>query len=171
MEPNTRRLTGIDTDALVRTSHDLVVHASVDRVWEVQTDVERWPLWQPPVSSSKRLDAGPLTAGSQFSWSTPIPASDLAPADLLEITSTVQEVVDRRRLLWAGPGSGRFLRVEQGIHLWTFTPVDDGTLVHTEESWSGELVDAHAEPFTAALAASLEGWLQHLKTEAERPLG
>ena len=56
----------------------------------------------------------------------------------LSIESTIQEIDPPRRIVWSGPAQGIM-----AIHLWTMTPSDeDGVLVHTEESWDGDLVRA-----------------------------
>lgn len=44
--------------------HSISIHAPRSVVWEVTTDVERWPDWTPTVTSIKRLDEGPLKTGS-----------------------------------------------------------------------------------------------------------
>lgn len=43
----------------------VVVLATADVVWQVLTDVERWPEWTPSVTEAKRLDDGPLRVGSR----------------------------------------------------------------------------------------------------------
>ena len=41
------------------------IHAPVDRVYEVMSQVDRWPEWTPSVTSIKRLDSGPFVVGSR----------------------------------------------------------------------------------------------------------
>ncbi|WP_079142660.1 SRPBCC family protein [Streptomyces sp. LUP30] len=158
---------GVDPAARIRYRSDVVIHAPLARVWRLQTDVERWPVWQPPVTGVERLDAGPLRRGSRFRWTTPAPATPTTPATTLEITSTVRQLQRGGCLLWSGPAVGEGLRIDEGVHLWTFTEVDGGVRVHTEETWTGAQVEADVPMATAALAAGLEAWLHDLKTTAE----
>ncbi|MER6414499.1 SRPBCC family protein [Streptomyces humidus] len=159
---------GVDPSARIRYRSDVVIHASLERVWKLQTDVERWPVWQPPVTGAQRLDAGPLRKGSRFRWTTPAPATPNTPATTLEITSTVRQLQRGACVLWSGPAIGEGLRIDEGVHLWTFTETDHGVRVHTEETWTGAQVEADVPTATAALGAGLEAWLHDLKTTAER---
>ena len=152
---------GVDATALVRYESDIVIKAPLSTVWKLQTDVERWPSWQPPVITSERLGPGRLKAGSQFRWTTP------APATTLVITSTVQELQRHDCILWSGPATGEGLRIDEGVHLWTFREAKDGVHVHTEETWTGTQIETDVPTATAALGASLEAWLHDLKTTAE----
>ncbi len=82
----------------------------------------------------------------------------------MDITSTIVELVPGRRIVWEGTVQGI-----TGIHVWTFDQADAGTVVHTEESWSGEPVDEAVDDLTAALKTSLQSWLDCLKARAEQP--
>ncbi|MFI8192176.1 SRPBCC family protein [Streptomyces sp. NPDC085946] len=145
---------GIDETAPVITRDDIVIHAPLERVWRVQTDVENWPAWQPNVSSSVKQTPGRLRPGSSWVWST---------EGLEDITSTVKQVQPKRRIVWGGPAQGI-----TAVHVWTFTRAKDGVHVHTEESWTGEPVDADTEYLQEALDASLDHWLHNLKQRSEQ---
>ncbi|MEV7625875.1 SRPBCC family protein [Actinoplanes sp. NPDC089786] len=162
---------GIDPKAKIRYRSEVVIDAPLRTVWNLQTDVERWPSWQPPVLTSRRLDSGPLRAGSSFRWTTPVPETPLNPATTLVVTSTVHQLQRHKCLRWSGPAVGEGLLIDEGVHVWTFTEVRGRVLVRTEETWSGPQVDANVEIGTAALGAGLEAWLANLKTAAESECG
>jgi uncharacterized membrane protein len=152
---------GVDPNALIRYRTDVVIDASLSTIWDLQTDVERWPTWQTSVLTADRLDHGRLRKGSAFRWTTP------APATTLEVTSTVRQLQNRVCVLWHGPAVGEGLKIDEGVHLWTFTEVDGGVLVHTEETWTGAQVEADVPTATWALGAGLDQWMRDLKTTAE----
>ncbi|WP_308194484.1 SRPBCC family protein [Micromonospora cabrerizensis] len=158
----------VDTAARIRYRTETTIDAPLRTVWHLQTDVERWPSWQKPVSSSKRLDRGPLRPGSSFRWTTPVPETALNPATTLVVTSTVRQLQHRKCLRWTGPAVGAGLRIDEGVHVWTFTEIDGRVLVRTEETWRGDQVEQDVGFSTEALAAGLETWLTELKTRAER---
>ncbi|MFI7499066.1 SRPBCC family protein [Streptomyces sp. NPDC049687] len=153
---------GVDASARIRYATDIVIDAPLSTVWKLQTDVAHWPSWQPPVLTAERLDPrGPLRKGSAFRWTTP------APATTLDIVSTVRQLRPGRCVLWDGPAVGEGLRIDNGVHLWTFEKVRGGVRVHTEETWTGAQVEADVPAATAALGAGLEAWLRDLKSAAE----
>ncbi|WAZ19164.1 SRPBCC family protein [Streptomyces cinnabarinus] len=158
---------GVDPAAKIRYSTDVVIDASIETIWKLQTDVERWPAWQSPVLSAERLDPGRLREGSAFRWTTPAPATPSTPETTLEITSTVQELKRHKCLRWTGPAVGEGLRIDEGVHVWTFTKVKGGVRVRTEETWTGEQVEADVPLATEILGMGLEGWLDDLKAAAE----
>ena len=141
----------INAGAPVITRDEIVIAAPIETIWDVQTDVAKWPTWQPDVDGAE-VD-GPLAVGSVFRWQTAG----------LDITSTVEEIDPPRRIVWGGPAQGIV-----AVHVWTLEPQEDGgVLVHTEESWEGEQVTAQVETLQAALDASLRAWLENLKRAAE----
>jgi hypothetical protein len=85
----------------------------------------------------------------------------------LTITSTVQQLRHDQCFRWSGPAIGDGLGIDGGIHIWTFTPVDGGVLVRTEENWHGAQVEADVPTSTHFLGAGLEAWLADLRTAAE----
>ncbi|WP_084496799.1 SRPBCC family protein [Nocardia amamiensis] len=159
---------GIDPAAPIHYRTEALIKAPLETIWHLQTDVERWPTWQKPVTSMERLDSGPLQPGSQFRWTTPAPATATTPATTLTITSTVQQIQPGRCIRWTGPATGDGLSIDGGTHVWTFTPVDDGVLVRTEENWNGAQVEADVPTSTHFLGAGLEAWLANLRAAAER---
>lgn len=157
----------VDPAAKIRYRTEAVIKAPLSTIWKLQTDVERWPSWQSPVLTSKRLDHGPLRGGSQFRWTTPAPPTPTTPATTLVITSSVHQVKRNSRLRWSGPAIGEGLRIDNGTHVWNFTKVDGGVLVRTEETWTGAQVEADIPTSVWALGGGLEAWLRDLKAAAE----
>jgi hypothetical protein len=62
-KPITCRGKGVAPDALIGARTETVIHAPLSTIWKLQTDVERRPSWQPPVSTIERLDHGPFRQG------------------------------------------------------------------------------------------------------------
>lgn len=139
----------INTAAPVITRDEIFIHAPIETIWDIQTDVASWPSWQPDVDSAQA--DGPLTVGSVFHWQTAG----------LDITSTVEEVDPPHRIAWGGPAQGIV-----AVHVWTLDERDDNVLVSTAESWEGDPVSAQAGPLQAALDQSLRNWLENLKRTA-----
>ncbi|WP_435060260.1 SRPBCC family protein [Streptomyces sp. bgisy060] len=145
--------TTIDENAPIVTEHTIRIAAPLDRVWQLHTAIGSWPEWLSAVTEA-RID-GPVAPGTTFRWVTAG----------LSIDSTVYEVDAQRRILWGGPAHG-----VTGVHEWTFAKDDDGVLVHTQESWAGEPVEADRDNLAAALDDSLVTWLNALKKAAEQDL-
>ncbi|CAL9481146.1 hypothetical protein SUDANB171_03033 [Streptomyces sp. enrichment culture] len=162
---------GTDPDALVRYGTEVLIEAPPSTVFKAQTDVEQWPSWQDAVLTSERLDRGPLRTGSAFRWTTPVPATPATPTTTLTVTSTVQQVQRDHCIRWTGPATGEGIHIDEGTHVWTFTKVKGGTLVRTEETWTGDQAEADVDLSTGALGEGLEIWLQDLKTAAEARTG
>lgn len=143
--------TTIDENAPVVVDHTIRIAAPLERVWQLHTDIGKWPAWQPAIVQA-RLD-GPVAPGTTFHWVTAG----------LSIDSTVYAVDEaRHRILWGGPAHGI-----TGVHEWTFAKDGDGVVVRTRESWAGDPVEADRDTLAAALDDSLHSWLDALKKTAE----
>nr|WSW49633.1 SRPBCC family protein [Streptomyces sp. NBC_01001] len=161
----TCRGAGVDPAARVRHRAEVLINAPLRTVWKLQTDIERWPSWQAPVTTAERLDHGPLRPGSAFRWTTPVPPNP-TPATSLEITSTVEQLRQHSCVRWTGPATGEGLHID-GVHVWNFTAIPGGVRVSTEETHTGPQVDADVPTATAILRQGLEAWLNDLKATAE----
>ncbi|GAA1908553.1 SRPBCC family protein [Streptantibioticus ferralitis] len=149
-QPQQAPITAVDENAPVIVRVSTTVNAPLATVWDLHTDIAGWARWNANV---ERIEfAGPLTPGASFHWLT----------HGLEITSTLFQVVHGERIVWGGPANGI-----DGIHVWAFEEHDGAVTVHTEESWSGAVVEAQPDQLQQALEQSLTDWLRRLKTEAE----
>jgi len=110
----------IDHNAPLRAKKEIQVAAPREQVWSLLTDIDRWPEWQPNVSSAKL--EGDLAVGTTFRWK----------ANELGIKSTIQELEHGRNIGWTGTSLGM-----KAIHLWTLKTHGNGTRIITEESLSG----------------------------------
>lgn len=139
-----------DRSAPVVADHRIVIQAPREKVWNLHTDIARWPSWQTDIQAAS-ADA-PIKVGATFRWIT----------YNMPITSTVYALDDRRRVLWGGD-AGDIV----GIHEWTFVDIPGGVEVRTVESFAGASVAADPSKFQGLLDQSLVVWLQRLKTTAE----
>lgn len=144
----------IDRTAPVIVELQTIIDAAPETLWHLHTDINEWPRWNPGID--KALLRGDFTEGGVFDWETAG----------LSISSTVLEVRPQRRTVWGGPAHGI-----EGVHVWTFEPTADGTVVTTLESWAGAPVEADPAGMRAALEGSLSAWLDALKEAAERGQG
>src|SRR5215212_9117345 len=85
------------TVGCMRFEATIDVAASAQLIFEVYTDVERWPEWTDSVTSAERLDQGPLSVGSRAGIKQP-----RLPATVWEVT----DVVAGHSFTWMARGPG-----------------------------------------------------------------
>jgi uncharacterized protein YndB with AHSA1/START domain len=137
--------------APVRSRQEIDIAAPAEVVWEVLTDFDGWPQWNPEVKSMSW--DGPLAPGSVFRWKA-------GPGS---IVSTLEEVDRPRYVRWRG----RTMSIA-AIHEWRLEELDGGTHVETNESFSGGLARLLRRTLQKQLDRALEEGLEHLKREAEQ---
>jgi uncharacterized protein YndB with AHSA1/START domain len=143
--------TDIDRNAPVVANHEVDIEASPELVWKLHTDVNAWPQWQEQITDA-RIE-GAFEPGTSFTWTS----------YGFGVTSTIYGVKETSRVLWGGTAAG-----VTGIHEWLFAGTPTGVHVETNESFSGDPVEADPASMQSMLDASLVAWLGHLKTAAER---
>lgn len=142
-------------EAPVSAAVEAEIAAPVETTWDVLTDVERWPAWNPDVKS---VDLeGEVTTGSVFRWKA-------GPGT---ITSTVDRLERPNVIAWTGTTLG----VLRAHHVWHLEERNGKTHVRTSESFLGLLARILRRPLRKTLERSLADGVRHLKAEAERQAG
>jgi len=141
----------VDKNAPLYAKKEVIINASAEKIWKIQTDINKWPSWQKDVTEAKLK--GELKKGTEFSWK----------AKGMNINSTIEEVEPKNKIGWSGKSFGM-----SAVHIWYFEKTGDKTKVISEESLSGtfpKLIKLIKPNF---LEQSLEKSLKKLKTQAEK---
>jgi hypothetical protein len=125
-----------------------------DRVWDLLTNVNRWPQWNALVQTA--VLGGPLHPGSVFKWKS----------KGLTVISTLEDVTPNKRLTWTGKAFGT-----RAIHTWEIARTKQGVVLRTEESFDGWLPRLMPKTMQRTLDETLPAWLKAIKSEAERNPG
>ncbi|MBD3367183.1 MAG: polyketide cyclase [Candidatus Eisenbacteria bacterium] len=141
----------LDPQAPVSAVAETRIAAPADVAWSTLADLNTWPDWNPDVEAMRHN--GRVEPGSRFRWK----------AGGLSIASRFVDVVRPDLLSWTGRALGL-----RAAHRWTFTEVDGGTVVRTEETFDGLLTRIMPGKLRATLATSLEHALEALGRESER---
>lgn len=129
---------------------EIFIQALPEVVWKTHTNINNWSHWQPDIDKARLK--GPLAPESTFQWK----------AGGLSITSTIQLVEPEQQICWTGKALGT--RAE---HSWMIKGHNNGTIVTTEESMEGWLINILKFIMPKFLEKSLDTWLENLKSRAE----
>jgi uncharacterized protein YndB with AHSA1/START domain len=141
----------VNKNAPVVAADRIEIAASPQSVWDVLTDIESWPTWNPDVKSMSM--EGDLAEGSTFRWRA-------GPGT---ITSRIQQVEPPRLIGWTGAIFGI-----KAKHVYRLEPRDGATIVYTEESYEGLITRVLRGSLQKALDKGLSDGLRYLKVETER---
>jgi uncharacterized protein YndB with AHSA1/START domain len=141
----------VNTKAPVQSTATILINATSEKVWEVLTDIDRWPLWYPEIRRAKIN--GPLEPGTTFAWRT----------GGLHINSTLHIVEPHLHFGWSGKSVGLF-----AIHNWTLRSVDGKTQVSVAESMEGFVASLFKKKLNKTLEKQMHTWLMRLRTECEK---
>lgn len=143
----------VGTMGHMRFESAIQIDAPPAQVFEIFSDVERWPEWTASVTSVERLDAGPLRVGSRTRIRQP-----KLPVAVWEVT----ELVAGSHFVWVAKGPG--VRTVGG-HL--VEPNGDGTLAvsridqHGPGGWLvGVLTKNLTNRYLTMESAGLKAWVE-----------
>lgn len=141
----------INEKAPVSAKGTVEVDAPPSKVWQIISDIDNWPSWNPDVRSA-RLE-GKLQPGSAFVWKA-------GPGRIRSVLTAVERGA---LLAWRGETLGI-----SALHVWRLEPTESGTThVVTEESWAGLLPRAFPRAMTRTLQAAINNGLQAIKQAVE----
>lgn len=139
----------INPDASLRDAQSTIIKAPLQEVWDILSDIEKWPEWNPDIKSAS---IGPFKVGSEFKWTL----------NGSTIKSTLQVIKEPELMAWTGTTMGT-----KTIHVWKLEETEPNqTIVSAEESLEGlfTLFLGHQR-----LHDTLLKWLERLKQRAEGP--
>jgi uncharacterized protein YndB with AHSA1/START domain len=140
----------INEDAPVKASVEITIHAPAGKVWQLLTDIQNWPKWQPDITNTEI--SGPLQSGTRFSWKN----------GGTQIRSRIALVRPYEQFGWTGTAS-----VAKAIHVWKLQRLtNDETLVKTDESMQGFLLTVFYS--SKKLEEGDQRWLDRLKQAEEK---
>ena len=138
----------INENASIRDSHSIIINASIQKVWDILTDVEKWPEWN---SEVKNVDLkGELKEGTHFGWKLGRKSGNAEIQLLKEPTS----------FTWTGKAN-----LVKRIFVWSLESDENQTIATVSTSLQGTfvvLMENHQKIYDELL-----NWLECLKTTSE----
>ena len=135
----------------VMASTELIVNSSVQRVWEIITDLNNWSAWNSDIESMHVQ--GEIGPGTVFVWK----------AGGMTIESTIMEFEPETRIAWKGKTFGI-----TAYHVWTFLDKGNQTLIYTNEKFTGLLAWLLPGTMRKVIKKALIHGTEALKKAAEK---
>ena len=140
-----------DRDAPAFAEGEVLVDAPRAIVWAVLTDFARWPNWSPGVTVVT-ID-GAVEPGTTFRWKS---GRNTIKSQLADVDVPVA-------ISWTGRTTGI-----KAVHAYQLDERGAGTIVRTQESWSGVVVRLLGRTLRSTLQTATDDGLAALKAESER---
>lgn len=129
----------------------IIINADSEKVWDILTNIDKWPNWQNYISKS--ILNGELEPGATFEWKS----------GWVKIHSTLHTVEPFINLGWTGKTFGLF-----AVHNWTLKQTNGQTRVSVDESMEGFFAKLLKGQFNKDLKKGMQNWLTLLKQECEK---
>ena len=141
----------INTNAPVIARDQIIIQAPVEKVWDVLTNISKWPDWQKAVTEARV--SGDIQEGMEFRWK----------AEGLSFQSKIHTCSPMVMFGWTGKTWGAY-----AIHNWYFTRKGNETLVTVEESLQGVFPWLFRNYFQKNLETGVKKNLEDLRAAAEK---
>ena len=138
----------INENASIRDQHSIIINAPIDKVWNILTDFNTWPSWNPEITKVEVSEE--VRESTSFSWTL----------NGNKINSQVQLFKAPNELAWSG--KSKWIK---GIYSWQLESDENQTIVTLSSSLQGAfifLVNSHQKVYNELLQ-----WLEKLKDKAE----
>ncbi len=133
----------------VKASEAIEINASVEKVWNLISDIDNWKGWMPNVTEVKLK--GKPAVDVEFDWTN----------NGTEIHSKIGILEMNKKIGWSGVAS-----IAKAAHIWELNERNGRTIVKTEESFDGFMLSIFFGK--KKLSDSLKEWLLQLKKAAEK---
>ncbi len=141
----------INEKAPAVSKQNILIHAPIEKVWSVLTNINNWPSWQSAVKEAKLK--GTLAEGTEFVWK----------AGGLTFHSKIHTCNENHSFGWTGKTIGA-----QAIHNWKFETKENGVLVSVEESLQGLFPSLMKKQSKKSLSEGMSKNLNELKAACEK---
>ena len=139
----------INKNANIKDEHSIIINAPIDKVWEILSDIKKWPEWY---SIIKQIDIeDKVKVETKFKWNF----------NGMKFNAQIHTATKPSTLAWTGKSSWI-----KSIHVWQFEGDENQTIASLSNSLQGTftiLINKHQKVHN-----DLIGWLESLKAKAEQ---